>query len=86
MDIPPESAIAYRTAHHRKLMVLTKWKNVDPAADEFCRIRSVEVLAPDLWITAAFLDGSVRQFRPGKIRLATPEEESRANDLLAVTV
>jgi len=83
MELAPNSAIAYRNAHHRKLMVLTKWKSADPASDEFCRIRSVETLSPGLWVTAAFLDGSIRQFRPEKIREATADEERRSGELLA---
>jgi len=83
METIPDLATEYRIAHHRKLMVVTKWKGADPAADDFCRIRSVETLAPNLWITAEFLDGSVRKFRPEKIRLATLDEERRANDLVA---
>ena len=83
METNPDLAREYRIAHHRKLMVATKWKGVDPAADEFCRIRSVETLAPSLWITAEFLDGSIKRFRPEKIRLATLDEERLANGLLA---
>jgi hypothetical protein len=83
MESVPDLAAAYRTAHIRKLMVLKKWKSTAPDCDEFCRIRAVETLAPGLWLTAAFLDGSVRRFRPEKIRLATVDEEQRANELLA---
>jgi hypothetical protein len=79
----PDPAAAYRAAHLRKLMVLTKWKNAAPERAEFCRIHAVETLAPGLWLTATFLDGSIRRFRPEKIRVATPDEERLANDLLA---
>ena len=44
-------------------------------ADEFCRILKVETLPPSLWVSAAFLDGSIKNFRPEKIRPATAEEE-----------
>jgi hypothetical protein len=80
---PLDPAAAYRAAHLRKLMVLTKWKSAAPERDEFCRIRAVETLAPGLWLTATFLDGSVRRFRPEKVRVATVDEERRANELLA---
>jgi len=79
-------AATFRADHQRKLMVLTKWKSAEPERSEFCRIRSVETLSPGLWITATFLDGSVRQFRPEKIRDATVDEERRAGELLAEPV
>jgi hypothetical protein len=82
----PDAAAAYRAAHLRKLMVLTKWKGAEPECDEFCRIHAVETLAPGLWLTATFLDGSVRRFRPEKIRVATFDEERRANELLTGSV
>ena len=85
MDIIPNPAAAYRADHQRKLMVLTKWRSAEPERDEFCRISSVETLSPSLWITATFLDGAVRQFRPEKIRDATVEEEQRAGELLAAS-
>lgn len=85
METIPDPAAAYRAAHIRKLMVLTKWKSEAPECDEFCRIHAVETLAPGLWLTAAFLDGSVRRFRPEKIRVATPDEERRANELVAAS-
>ena len=75
METLLDPTIAYRAAHRGKLMVLTNWRSAAPERDEFCRIRSVETLAPGLWITATFLDGAVRRFRPEKIRDATPDEE-----------
>ena len=75
MEIIPDPAKAYRHAHGRKLMVLTKLKSLTPERAEFCRIQSVETLAPGLWITATFLDGSRQGFRPEKIRTATQDEE-----------
>jgi hypothetical protein len=83
MESTLDPAAAYRVAHLRKLMVLIKWKSAAPACDEFCRIRAVETLAPGLWLTATFLDGSVGRFRPEKVRVATVDEERRANELLA---
>ena len=83
MEPNPDPAAAYRAAHLRKLMVLTHWKGASPGCDEFCRVRAVETLAPGLWLTASFLDGSERRFRPEKIRVATIDEERRANELLA---
>jgi hypothetical protein len=78
MDITPDTLADYKRDHARKLMVLTTLKNATPSGDEFCHIRSVETLPPGLWITATFLDGSIRRFRPDKIRLATAEEEQLA--------
>jgi len=83
MESTLDPAAAYRAAHSRKLMVLTKCKSAAPACDEFCRVHAVETLAPGLWLTARFLDGTVRRFRPEKIRVATVDEERRANELLA---
>jgi len=82
MQIIPDPATAYRAAHYRKLMVLAAGKSASPERDEFCRLRSVETLAPGLWVTVTFLDGSIRNFRPDKIRDATPEEERQANEPL----
>jgi len=85
MDIIPGSANAYRQeAHYRRLKVLKKCRNAVPERDEFCRIRSVETLSPGLWITATFLDDTVRSFRPDKIRDATPEEVQMAKELSPV--
>ncbi len=76
MDIIPDSAVAvYRRDHGRRLMILATLKNAAPGRDDFCRIRSVETVAPGLWVTAVFLDGAIRRFRPDVIRLATPDEE-----------
>lgn len=75
MEIVSDPATEYRLAYRRKLMVLTKLRNATPERDEFCRIHSVETLAPGLWITATFLDGSHQGFRPEKIRAATLDEE-----------
>jgi len=84
MEIIQDAAAEYRAAHLRKLMVLTKTRNeAGPDSDEFCRIRAVETLSPGLWLTATFLDGTERRFRPEKVRVATPEEERRANEQAA---
>ena len=85
METNLDPAATYRAAHLRKLMVLTKWRSAAPEQDEFCRIRSVETLSPGLWVTATFLDGSTRGFRPEKIRASTADEEQRANDLVAAS-
>ena len=81
----PNEAAEYRLAHRNRLMVLTKLKSATPMRSEFCRIESVETLAPNLWISALFLDGSIKQFRPEKIRLATKDEERLSHDLCAQT-
>ena len=80
MEPTPDTAAAYKLAHGRKLMVLTKLKNATPDCNEFCHIHSVETLSPGLWISATFLDGSIQRFRPEKIRLATPDEERTVSE------
>jgi hypothetical protein len=80
METLQDQASAYRAAHYRKLMVLTTWRSAVPERDEFCRIRSVETLAPRLWITAIFLDGTVRRFGSEKIRPATAEEARQSGE------
>jgi len=62
---------AYRQLYGRSLMVLRKLKSAAPTDDELCRITSVNTLAPGLWITAKFLDGSIRSFRPEMIELSS---------------
>lgn len=71
----PGAAAAYRQIHGRSLMALTKLRGAIPAIDELCRISSVESLPPSLWVTARFLDGSTKSFRPENIRPATKDEE-----------
>jgi len=80
MEAIHDLATEYQRANRHKLMVLTKWRNATPERDEFCHIRSVETLTPSLWISAIFLDGSKRHFRPEKIRPATPDEERVAGE------
>ncbi len=80
MELLPDEAAAYRLEHRGKLMVLAKLRNAVPAADEFCRILRVETLSPGLWVSAAFPDGSVKNFRPEKIRQATAEEQQIAGE------
>ena len=63
-------------------MLLTNLRGEVPTHDEFCRIRSVETLAPDLWVTVGFFDGSTKGLRPDKIRPATEAEEGLAKGLL----
>jgi|GEM_PF-4390298 len=64
----PISPAAYRQLYGRSVMVLRQLRAATPAPDELCRITSVNTLAPGLWITAKFLDGSVRSFRPDMIQ------------------
>jgi len=86
MEITLNPAAEYKRDHGRRLMILAKLKNETPGNDDFCRIRSVETVAPGLWITATFLDGSVQRFRPEKIRLATPDEERLADGMSGESV
>ena len=62
-------------------MLLTKLKSELPTRSEFCRIKAVETVAPDLWVTVGFLDGSTRGLRPEQIRLVTEDEEHFAKGL-----
>jgi hypothetical protein len=75
INITPNPATDCQREFGRKLMVFTKLRNLIPDQDECCRIKSVNTPDPGLWITATFLDGSVKSFRPEKIRPATVEEE-----------
>ena len=75
-------AAQYRIDNQNRLMLLTTLKHEHPTRSEFCRIRSVETLAPDLWVTVGFFDGSTRGLRPDKLRVATKEEEHLAEGLL----
>lgn len=70
------SASAYRRRYGRSLMVLRKLKGEVPEASELCRLASVDTVAPGLWITARFLDGSTRGFRPEMIRESDPSAEA----------
>lgn len=56
-------------------MVLTTLKSETACREDLCRIKSVDTLAPGLWISVTFLDGSIKRFRPDKIRPATEDEE-----------
>jgi len=85
-NLNPSSAAEYRAAHRNRIMVLTTLKSATPASDEFCRIRSVETVSPGLWITADFLDGSVKRFRPEKIRVATEDEERTSGAIEAASL
>jgi hypothetical protein len=64
----PLTASDYRRRYGRTLMVLRKLRAEIPAADELCRVASVNTVEPGLWITARFLDGTTRGFRPDLIR------------------
>ncbi len=85
---PPKSnpAEEYRAAHRNQLMVFTKIKGATPEREEFCRISSVETLAPSLWLTVNCLDGSTKRLRPEKIRSATEDEERLSNGLSSATL
>jgi hypothetical protein len=86
-DAPPENhsparftnASEYRSQFGRRLMVLTKLKGATPASDELCRIIAVEPISPSPWVTAQFLDGSSRGFRPEMIRRADDVEPNPVN-------
>ena len=75
-------AAKYRAAHQSRLMLLSKIKGEVPVRSEFCRILAVETAAPDLWVTVRFLDDSRKGLRPGKIRLATQEEEALSQTMV----
>jgi hypothetical protein len=71
----PGAAAAYRRINGRSLMALTKLRGASPSLDELCWISSVQTLPDTLWVTARFLDGATKSFRPENIRPATKEEE-----------
>jgi hypothetical protein len=71
----PGAASAYRQVYGGSLMTLRKLRGAIPTLHEVFRIRSVETLAPTLWVTVTFLDGSTKSFRPEAIRPATEDEE-----------
>ena len=62
------TASEYRRRYGRTLMVLKKLRGELPEANELCRIASVNTIDPGLWITARFLDGTTRSFRPELIQ------------------
>ena len=57
-------------------MALTHLRGPTAEPDELCRITAVDTIAPSLWVTVKFLDGSKKGFRPEMIRMATEEEIS----------
>jgi hypothetical protein len=81
----PGAAVAYRRIHGRSLMALTKLRGAIPSIDELCRISSVQTLPDTLWVTARFLDGATRSFRPENIRPATKDEACASEEIAAAT-
>ena len=73
------SPATYRRIYGRSMMVLKKLRGEIPASDELCHITSVNTLAPGLWITVKFLDGSINSFRPELIQLAEVPVEHPAS-------
>ena len=67
------TAAEYQRIYGRRMMVLKKRRGAMAAADELCRITSVNTIAPDLWVTVQFLDGSSRSFRPDMIEPAATD-------------
>ena len=84
LNLNLNAASEYRSAHRDRLMLLTKLRSITPEADEFCRVVSVETLAPSLWLTVRFHDGSTRRCRPDKIRRATEEESLLSSGTIEV--
>jgi hypothetical protein len=66
----PETAAEYQRLYGRRMMVLKKRRGATAEANELCRITSVNTIAPDLWVTVQFLDGSARSFRTDMIEPA----------------
>jgi hypothetical protein len=62
-------------------MALTKLRGAVPSIDELCRISSVQTLPDTLWVTARFLDGATRSFRPENIRPATKDEACASEEI-----
>jgi hypothetical protein len=55
------------------MMVLKERKGATAAADELCRILSVNTIAPELIVTVQFLDRSSRTLRTELLELAGSE-------------
>ena len=72
---PLLTAAAYQRRYGRTTMVLTHLRGATPEKDELCRILSVGTLAPSLWVTVKFLDGTTKSFRSETIRPASKAEE-----------
>jgi hypothetical protein len=69
-----ETAAEYQRLYGRCMMVLKKRRGPTAATDELCRLTSVNTIAPDLWVTVQFLDGSARSFRPDMIERAATDQ------------
>jgi hypothetical protein len=79
-SLPPEeilTATEYKRRYGRTLMVLKKLRAELPAEDELCRISAVDTASPGLWITARFLNGTTRSFRPELIEPHAVQDANR---------
>ena len=74
------SAQDYQRLYGRRMMVMKKLRGATAGADELCRNTSVNTIAPDLWVTVQFLDGSSRSFRPDMI---APAEHDKPTTTVA---
>jgi hypothetical protein len=71
----PTTALEYQRRYGPRMMVLKERKGATAAADELCRIVSVNTIAPDLIVTVQFLDRSSRTLRPELLELAGLEHQ-----------
>lgn len=72
-----DSAQEYQQRYGRTMMVLKKRQGKTAAANELCRITSVNTISPDLWVSVQFLDGTSRSFRPDMIEPADNDRGER---------
>ena len=72
----PTTALEYQQRYGPRMMVLKERKGATAAADELCRILSVNTIAPDLIVTVQFLDRSSRTLRPELLELAASEHQA----------
>ena len=72
----PVTALEYHRRYGPQMMVLKERKGATAAADELCRILSVNTIAPDLIVTVQFLDRSSRTLRRELLELAGSEYQA----------
>ena len=72
----PTTALEYQLRYGPQMMVLKERKGATAAADELCRILSVNTIAPDLIVTVQFLDRSSRTLRSELLELAASEHQA----------
>ena len=72
----PTTALEYHRRYGPQMMVLKERKGETAAADDLCRILSVNTIAPDLIVTVQFLDRSSRTLRRELLEVAGSEHQA----------